>query len=162
MNSPFDYPRMQLKVTKLHPDVKLPRVATSESIGADVYAYLKTESGRANKLVIPRNTARLVPTGLVVLAQPPFSVLVCSRSGLAFEETLFVANAPGIVDPDFRGELKIILFNGGTENQWIEHGDRIAQLILAPIPVPEVSESELDLRHIDSERGAAGFGSTGR
>jgi dUTP pyrophosphatase len=140
----------------------LPRKATSESIGTDVYAYLKTESGRANKLVIPPNTTRVVPTGLVVLAQPPFSILVCSRSGLAAERTLFVTNAPGVIDPDYRGEVKILLHNAGVQNQWIEHNDRIAQLILCPIPIPDISESELDLRHLDTERGENGFGSTGR
>lgn len=154
-------PHVALKITKIHPDAKLPRIATPESIGADVYAYLKTESGRANKLVIPPGTTRMVPTGVVGLAQPPFSILVCSRSGLAASRALFVTNSPGVIDPDYRGEIKILLHNGGFENQWIEHGDRIAQLILVPIPIPDVSESELDLRLIDSHRGDKGFGSTG-
>lgn len=162
MTPNFDTPHAALKVTRLHDDVKLPRKATSESIGADVYAYLKTESGRTNKMVIPPATTRMVPTGLVALAQPPFSILVCSRSGLAAERTLFVTNSPGVVDPDYRGEIKILLHNGGTQNQWIEHGDRIAQLVLLPIPIPDISESELDLRLLDSERGENGFGSTGR
>lgn len=156
------YPHVMLKATLLHPDAKLPRRATPESIGADVYAYLKTEHGRPNKLVIPPGTTRMVPSGIVAVAQPPFSILVCSRSGLAAERTLFVTNAPGVVDPDYRGEIKVLLHNAGTTNQWIEHGDRIAQLILVPIPVPDVSESEIDLRQLLSSRGEAGFGSTGR
>lgn len=155
-------PHIMLKVTKLHPDVKLPHRATEESIGADIYAYLKSESGREIKMVIPPNQTRMVSTGIVALAQPPFSILVCSRSGLAAQRTVFVTNAPGVVDPGYRGEIKILLHNAGVQNQWIEHGDRIAQLILVPIPIPDVSESELDLRHIDSSRGEAGFGSTGR
>ena len=154
-------PHIMLKVTLIHRDAKLPRIATPESIGADVYAYLKSESGREIKMVIPPGTTRMVPTGIVALAQPPFSILVCSRSGLAAQRTLFVTNAPGVVDPDYRGEIKVLLHNAGVENQWIAHGDRIAQLILVPIPIPDVSESELDLRLIDSHRGAAGFGSTG-
>lgn len=155
-------PTIMLKVTKIHDDAKLPRIATPESIGADVYAYLKSESGREIKLALPPGATRMVPTGIVALAQPPFSILVCSRSGLAAQRTVFVTNAPGVVDPDYRGEIKILLHNAGFENQWISHGDRIAQLILVPIPIPDVSESELDLRLIDSHRGEAGFGSTGK
>ena len=157
----FEIPHAMLAVTRMYPDVKLPRKATEESIGADVYAYLKTESGRTNKMVIPPGSTRMVPTGLVVLAQPPFSLLVCSRSGLAAQRALFVTNSPGVIDPDYRGEVKILLHNAGVANQWIEHNDRIAQLILVPIPIPDVTESELDIRHIDSTRGEAGFGSTG-
>lgn len=154
-------PHVMLKITKLHPDAKLPRVATAESIGADVYAYLKSESGREIKMVIPPGTTRMVSTGIVAVAQPPFSILVCSRSGLAAQRTLFVTNAPGVIDPDYRGEIKILLHNAGTENQWISHADRIAQLILVPIPIPDVSESDLDLRNLTSLRGDKGFGSTG-
>jgi len=161
MNPNFNIPHAALKITKIHPDAKLPRVATPESIGADVYAYLRTESGRENKMVIPPGTTRMVPTGIVALAQPPFSILVCSRSGLAAQRTLFVTNSPGVVDPDYRGEIKILLHNAGTENQWVAHNDRVAQLILVPIPYPTVSESELDLRLLDSHRGEDGFGSTG-
>lgn len=161
MTPNFNIPHVALKITRLYDDVKLPRKATDESIGADVYAYLKTESGRTNKMVIPPGSTRMVPTGIVALAQPPFSILVCSRSGLAAQRTLFVTNSPGVVDPDYRGEIKVLLHNGGVQNQWIEHGDRIAQLILVPIPIPDVSESEMDIRLIDSERGEKGFGSTG-
>ena len=155
------YPRIMLKITKIHPDAKLPRLATHESIGADVYAYLKSEHGRPIKMVIPPESTRMVPTGIIVVAQPPFSVFVCSRSGLA-TQGVFVANAPGVVDPDYRGEIKILLHNGGAQNHWVEHNDRIAQLVLLPIPIPDVSESELDLRNLTSIRGEAGFGSTGR
>src|SRR6266487_5089157 len=150
------YPRIMLKITKIHPDAKLPRLATHESIGADVYAYLKSEHGRPIKMVIPPESTRMVPTGIIVVAQPPFSVFVCSRSGLA-TQGVFVANAPGVVDPDYRGEIKILLHNGGAQNHWVEHNDRIAQLVLLPIPIPDVSESELDLRNLTSIRGEAGF-----
>lgn len=154
-------PHVMLKITKLHSDAKLPRLGTPESIGADVYAYLKSESGREIKMVIPPGTTRMVSTGIVAVAQPPFSILVCSRSGLAAQRTLFVTNAPGVVDPDYRGEIKVLLHNAGTQNQWIGHAERIAQLILVPIPIPDVSESDLDLRMLTSTRGDAGFGSTG-
>lgn len=155
------YPQIMLKVTRLHSDAKLPRLATPESIGADVYAYLKSESGREIKMVVPPGVTRMIPTGIIVVAQPPFSVLVCSRSGLA-KDSIFVLNAPGVVDPDYRGEIKILLHNASAQNHWVEHNDRIAQLLLVPVPIPSISESELDLRHLESARGEAGFGSTGR
>ncbi len=155
------YPRIMLKITKIHPDAKLPRLATPESIGADVYAYIKSEHGSPIKMVIPPGSTRMIPTGIIAVAQPPFSIFVCSRSGLA-REAMFVTNAPGVVDPDYRGEIKILLHNAGIQNQWVEHGNRIAQLVLLPIPIPDVSESELDLRNLASIRGEAGFGSTGR
>lgn len=150
-----------LKITRMYPDAKLPRIATPESIGADLYAYCKSESGRPIKPVIPPGSTRMISTGIIAVAQPPFSILVCSRSGMAVK-SIFVANAPGVVDPDYRGEIKILLHNAGPENHWVEHGDRIAQIILCPIPIPDVSESELDLRNLTSVRGDAGFGSTGR
>lgn len=155
------YPSIMLKVTKLHADAKLPHKATPQSIGADVYAYLKSESGRELTWSIPPGMTRMIPAGIVCVAQPPFSILVASRSGLAAQRTLFVTNAPGIIDPDYRGEIKILLHNGGTDNQFVKHGDRIAQLILVPIPIPDVSESDMDLRNLASSRGDRGFGSTG-
>lgn len=155
------YPHIMLKITKLHEDAKLPRTATPEAIGADVYAYCKSERGSAIKMVIPPGTTRMIPTGIIAVAQPPFCIFVCSRSGLA-KDSLFVINAPGVVDPDYRGEIKILLHNAGVQNYWVEHGDRIAQLVMLPIPTPDVSESDLDLRHLTSTRGEAGFGSTGR
>lgn len=155
------YPQIMLKITRIHNDAKLPRLATPESIGADVYAYLKSEGGREIKMVIPPGMTRMIPTGIVAVAQPPFSILVCSRSGLA-KDSIFVMNAPGVVDPDYRGEIKILLHNASAQNHWVEHKDRIAQLLLVPIPIPAISESEIDLRQLISTRGEAGFGSTGR
>lgn len=155
------YPRIMLKVTKMHPDVKLPRQATPESIGADLYAYLKSESGKPIKMVVPPGSTRVIPTGIIAVAQPPFSLFVCSRSGLA-RDGIFVTNSPGVIDPDYRGEIRVLLHNAGSQNHWVEHGHRIAQLVLAPIPVPDVSESDLDLRLLESSRGDAGFGSTGQ
>ena len=151
----------QLKCTKLADDVRLPHLATDISIGADVYAYLKSESGHPIKMGIGSGMTRTIPTGLVVVSEPPYSILVCSRSGMSLSG-LCVANAPGVIDPDYRGELKIIVHNLGAQPYWIEHGDRIAQLILVPIPSPMVSEAEFDLRHLTSLRGEAGLGSTGR
>lgn len=155
-------PTAQLMITKIHPDARLPKVATAVSIGADVYACIKSDKGHPLKMVIPPSMTRLIPTGIVAVAEPPFSILVASRSGLAHQRSVFVLNSPGVIDPDYRGEIKILLHNAGGENQWVQDGDRIAQLILVPIPVPDVQESPMDLRNLTTIRGDAGFGSTGR
>lgn len=148
-----------LKFQKLHPDVKLPARQTEGSVGYDVHAFLLTESGRPNTLVLPPRTTRNVPTGLLI--EPPESrpVFVCSRSGLA-AKSIWVANAPGIIDPDYRGELQILLYNGGFESYYVKHEDRIAQLFLPTVfPVAIVEVSEILPA---TQRGAQGFGSTGR
>lgn len=151
----------QLKITRIHEDAKLPSLATDLSIGADVYAYCKSESGKAVKMMIPPHAGRMIPTGIVGVAEPPCSILVCSRSGLA-ANSVFVTNAPGVVDPDYRGEIKILLYNAGTTPHWVQHEDRIAQLLLCPVSLPMISEADTDLRRLASVRGEAGFGSTGR
>lgn len=151
----------QIAITLMYPDARLPHKGTIDSIGADVYAYIKSSTGHPLKTVIPPNTTRTISTGIVAVSQPPFSIFVCSRSGMAKDKTLFVTNAPGVIDPDYRGEIKVLLHNAGVENQWVSHGDRIAQLVLIPIPIPFILESELDLRKLTSTRGDAGFGSTG-
>jgi len=150
-----------LKITRTAPTVHMPTTATTYSIGADVYAHIPRSGGGAGKLVFPSKTTRLVPTGIVAVAEPPYSILVASRSGLAINRQLFVLNSPGIIDPDYRGEIKIMLHNAGHETQWITDGDRIAQLILVPIPYPIIEESLTDLRNDVTERGSRGFGSTG-
>lgn len=152
----------QIKVTKIHPHARLPQTSTRYSIGADVYACIRSDRGQPLKMVIPPSMTRLIPTGIVAVAEPPYSMLVASRSGMAKERSVFVLNSPGVIDPDYTGEIKILLHNSGGETQWISDGDRIAQLILVPIPFPIVSESPIDLRTLTTERGAEGFGSTGR
>lgn len=169
-----------LLFTRMHYDVLPPVLGTPNSVGADVHAYLKTESGRPSKMMIPVKETRAIPTGLVVRhdpkveylqtdivdeipseIEPVLSVMVCSRSGMA-KKSIFVTNSPGIIDPDYRGEVIILLYNGSFEPQWISHGDRIAQLLLLPVPVPFLREAESDLRLEKTTRGENGFGSTGR
>ena len=94
-----------IEFLKMYPDVILPRRATENSVGLDLHAYLKTETGRPNNMLVsPRNT-RAIPTGLI--AKPPegHALFLCSRSGMAREMSLFVTNSPGVIDPDYRGEL---------------------------------------------------------
>lgn len=146
-----------LKFKKLHPDVKLPTWGTKGSVGCDVYAFCLSESGRPNtRLIPPRNTV-VIETGLLI--EPPygFAVMVCSRSGLA-KSSIFIANAPGIIDPDYRGEIKVLLYNGGLQSHYVRHDDRIAQLVLIPAFFPSMVEME---ELSQTERGEKGFGSTG-
>lgn len=148
--------------TKMYPDVLPPRLGTPESVGADIHAYLKTESGRPSKMMIPARAVRAIPTGLIVAAHSEHALFVCSRSGMAKNQTLFVANSPGVIDPDYRGEVFVLLYNGGDQPQWIEHEYRIAQIVqlkaASPIPV----ESQFDLGLQKTLRGDGAFGSTGR
>jgi dUTP pyrophosphatase len=102
----------------------------------------------------------MIPTGLVLRPPEGYYIQVCSRSGLA-QKSVFVANAPGIIDPDYTGELFVLLHNSGFETQWIEHEHRIAQVILTPIVWTKREVRELKSPPSSNGRGEAGFGSTG-
>lgn len=147
-----------LKFKKLYPEARLPTRGFPSDAAVDVFAFLLSREGRPNTKVIPPRTAETISTGLLIEPPAGYAVLVCSRSGLA-SKGVFVTNAPGIVDPDYRGELKVLLYNGSMENWYIKHEDRIAQLLLLPIVdfAPVVVE-ELT----KTPRGVGGFGSTGR
>lgn len=148
----------KLRIRRMDERVILPTRGTPNSVGLDLHAYLISESGRANKALVPPRSTRSIPTGLIV--QPPegYAIFVCSRSGLAKNLSLFVTNSPGVVDPDYRGEIQVLLYNGSHEAQYIEHGQRIAQIVMLAAPVIEYEEGELDM---NTERGDRGFGSTG-
>lgn len=138
--------------------VKLPTRANNNAVGYDIYAFLLTELGRPSKKSIGRTETAKIPTGLIVRAPPGFYLQVCSRSGLA-AKGVFIANAPGIIDPDYTGELFILLHNSGYETCWIEHDHRIAQIVL--VPIIEAETKEIDVPPSIEGRGDAGFGSTG-
>lgn len=130
----------------------LPAYATVGAAGADVVAAVDDE------LVLAAGERAAVPTALVVAIPPGYELQVRPRSGLALTYGVTVANAPGTIDSDYRGEVKVILVNLGAAPYVVRRGDRIAQLVLAPVarasfePVDELPPSE---------RGAGGFGSTG-
>ena len=130
----------------------LPRYATAGAAGADVVAAVATE------VVLRPGGRAAVPTGLVLAVPEGYEVQVRPRSGLALRHGVTVANAPGTVDSDYRGEVMVILVNLGEEPYTIRRGDRIAQLVLAPVVQAELVESE-DLS--ETARGRGGFGSTG-
>ena len=148
----------QVKVLKLqHFDnnLELPTYETDLAAGADIRACLENR----DQLIIKPGTRCLVPTGLSFQIPAGFEVQVRPRSGLSLKTQLLVVNSPGTVDADYRGEIKVILGNFGEADEVINHGDRIAQLVLAPITQAQfVVVEELD----ETQRGAGGFGSTGR
>jgi dUTP diphosphatase len=131
----------------------LPRYMSPHAAGMDVVADID-----ASLRLAPGQRAA-VPTGLAIEILPGFEVQVRPRSGLAFKKGVTVVNAPGTIDADYRGEVKVLLVNLGDEAVEIQRGDRIAQLVLAPVARAEIIEvDELS----ETERGGGGFGSTGR
>lgn len=153
MNTPL---ATTVEVAKASPDVQLPTRGSPGAAAWDLYAYLISDTGRNNNFLIPAFSTKAVPTGLFVRA--PIPLFVLSRSGLALK-SIFVANAPGLIDPDYRGVITVALYNGSRENYYVQHGDRVGQ-IWAPTAL--LSFLEVSSITPDTERGAAGFGSTGR
>ena len=128
----------------------LPAYATEGAAGMDIVS--------AEDVTIAPGARHAVATGLSVAIPPGFEIQVRPRSGLAFKHGITVPNTPGTIDSDYRGELKVLLINHGPEDFAISRGDRVAQLVLAPVVQAAWSEvEELDA----TERGAGGFGSTG-
>ena len=132
---------------------ELPKYQSAGASGMDVRAQLDEE------VTIPAGARALVPTGLSMAIPVGFEIQARPRSGFAIREGMTLLNTPGTIDADYRGEIKIILVNLGDQDVVIKDQDRIAQLCICPVIQPEVLEvEELD----DTERGAGGFGSTGK
>ena len=141
---------MTLRFRKVHPDAVLPSYAHSSDAGMDVRSV-------ADMTIAPGKRA-LVPTGLVMLLPPLYEAQVRPRSGLALKHGVTVLNAPGTVDSGYRGEVGVILVNLGETDFQVRKGDKIAQIVIAPVTQPEIVETaEVD----ETDRGAGGFGSTG-
>lgn len=130
----------------------LPAYATAGAAGADLHAAV------SEPLELAPGERRAVPTGLVLEIPPGYEAQVRPRSGLALRHGVTVANAPGTVDSDYRGEVKVLLVNLGAEPFTVARGDRIAQLVVAPVTRAEFTESTA---LSGSRRGSGGFGSTG-
>ena len=147
---------MKIAITRLAPgthDVPLPSYATEGAAGMDVRAAVEHEV-----IVRPKATV-LVPTGFAMAIPPGFEAQIRPRSGLAFKHQIGILNSPGTIDADYRGEVRIILTNFGDTDFLIKRGDRIAQMVIAPYVKAEWEERE----SLDStDRGAGGFGHTGR
>ena len=140
-------------IKKLNPDVELPVYKTSGASGMDLMAFIK------EPIAIPPNSAYLVPTGLSMAFSEAYELQIRPRSGLAAKNSITVLNTPGTVDSDYRGEIKIILFNHGKEDFIIKNKDRVAQMILTPVIKMELEEID---NLPDTLRGEGGFGSTGK
>lgn len=142
---------MKVKVVK-NTSLPLPAYQTEHAAGMDVLANLNEPV-----LLLPGKRA-LINTGLFIEIEPGYEVQVRPRSGLALKHGITVLNAPGTIDADYRGEIKVLLINHGDEPFTVQHGDRIAQLILAK---HEVIEWQLVDNLAESNRGTGGYGSTG-
>ncbi len=144
---------VKVLVKKLDPNVELPKYKTDGSSGLDLMAFID------HPIKISPNTSALVPTGISVAISNDLEIQIRPRSGLAAKSSVTVLNTPGTIDSDYRGEIKIILFNHGKEDFIIKNKDRVAQMILAPIIKIEFEEvDELP----NTIRGSGGFGSTGK
>ncbi len=144
---------VKVLVKKLNPKVELPKYKTDGSSGLDLMAFIESP------ITIMPSTSVLIPTGISVAISNDFEIQIRPRSGLAAKSNITVLNTPGTIDSDYRGEIKIILFNHGKENFVVNNKDRVAQMILAPIVKIEFEEvDELP----NTIRGSGGFGSTGK
>ena len=144
---------VKILIKKSNKKVITPKYKTDGSSGVDLSAFLE------KKVVIKPNSSDLIPTGLQVAIPEEFEIQIRPRSGLAAKESIGVLNSPGTIDSDYRGELKIILFNHSNKDFIINNGDRIAQMVLVPILKMEFEEVD---SLPDTVRGQGGFGSTGK
>lgn len=142
-----------IRVKKLKDKAIMPTYGSSEAAGADLYACID------DPIEIQPGESVFVPTGLAMELPKGYAGLIYARSGLACKRGLAPANKVGVVDSDYRGEFMIVLHNHGSITQTIQHGERIAQLVITPVFTPGFIEiDELS----DTERSSGGFGSTGK
>ena len=144
---------VKVLVKKLNPDVQLPAYKTSGASGMDLMAFIE------QPIKLAPNSSCLVPTGLSVAFSEDYELQIRPRSGLAIKNCITVLNTPGTIDSDYRGEIKIILFNHSNEEFIIKNRDRVAQMILTPVIKVKLEETD-DLPN--TIRGEGGFGSTGK
>ena len=144
---------VKVLIKKLDPNVELPVYKTNGASGMDLMAFIE------QPIKLASNRSCLVPTGLAVAFSEDYEVQIRPRSGLAAKNSITVLNTPGTIDSDYRGEIKIILFNHGNKEFIINNKDRVAQMILTPIIKMKLEEVN-DLP--DTLRGKDGFGSTGK
>tara|TARA_Y100001936_G_scaffold238854_1_gene271158 strand:+ start:2293 stop:2730 length:438 start_codon:yes stop_codon:yes gene_type:complete len=140
-------------IKKLDPAVKLPDYKTVGASGMDLIAFIK------KPINIEPYKSSLIPTGLSLSFSKEYEIQIRPRSGLAVKNNISVLNTPGTIDSDYRGEIKVILYNHGNKEFTVNNGDRIAQMVLAPTIKMEMEETD----HLpETVRGESGFGSTGK
>ena len=140
-------------IKKLDPSVELPAYKTDGASGMDLMAFIN------ETITLKPKSSCLVPTGLSVAFSSNFEIQIRPRSGLAAKNSISVLNTPGTIDSDYRGELKVILFNHGNTEFLINNKDRIAQMILTPVIKIDLEETDNLPKTV---RGESGFGSTGK
>ena len=144
---------IKVLIKKLNPAVKLPEYKTSGASGMDLIAFIK------KSVSVKSKTSSIIPTGLSVAFQEKYEIQIRPRSGLAAKNNITVLNTPGTIDSDYRGEIKVIIYNHGDDDFIINNGDRIAQMVLSPIIKMDLEEVKNLPKTI---RGEGGFGSTGK
>ena len=140
-------------IKKLSPQVELPTYKTSGASGMDLMAFINSP------IVIKPKTSSLIPTGILLAFSEDYEIQIRPRSGLAAKSNISVLNTPGTVDSDYRGEIKVIIYNHGNKDFIINNKDRIAQMVLTPVIKIKLEETE---NLPETVRGEGGFGSTGK
>ena len=144
---------VKVLIKKLDPSVKLPEYKTSGASGMDLIAFLK------DPINIKPKKSSLIPTGLSVAFSENYEIQIRPRSGLAAKKNISVLNTPGTIDSDYRGEIKVIIYNHGDTDFVVNNGDRIAQMILSPVIKMKLEETD---KLPETVRGEDGFDSTGK
>ena len=144
---------VKVLIKKLNSAVEIPEYKTTGASGMDLMAFID------QPIILPPNSSCLVPTGLAVAFPQEYEIQIRPRSGLAAKKNISILNTPGTIDSDYRGEIKIIIFNHGNSDFKINNKDRIAQMILMPIHKMDLEEVKI---LPNSLRGKGGFGSTGK
>lgn len=142
---------MQVKIKRLNDNARIPEYASAGAAGADLY-------NAGGDVVIASGESAGIPTGIAIEIPEGYVGLVYARSGLACKEGLAPANKVGVIDSDYRGEIKVFLFNHSGAARTVTAGERIAQLVIAPFLHCEFMEGEIS----ETKRGEGGFGSTGK
>ena len=144
---------VKVLIKKLDPEVKLPEYKTNGASGMDLKAFIK------KPINLKPKTSSLIPTGLSVAFVEDYEIQIRPRSGLAAKNNITVLNTPGTIDSDYRGEIKVIIYNHGDNSFIVNNGDRIAQMVLCPVIKIELEEANELPKTL---RGKGGFGSTGK
>jgi len=144
---------VKVLIKKLNPEAKLPSYKTKGSSGMDLMALVE------DKIIVKPNSSELIPTGLSIAIPEDLEIQIRPRSGLAAKHSVSVLNTPGTIDSDYRGELKIILYNHSNKDFIVNKDDRVAQMVLVPVLKVDFEEVE---ELPETVRGSGGFGSTGK
>ena len=142
-----------IRVKKLNPNATLPTYGSAEAAGADLYACLD------EAVTIHPGDSAWIPTGIALEVPKGCAGLIYARSSMGVKRGLAPANKVGVIDSDYRGEIRVVLLNHGKTTQIVENGERVAQFLITPVLTPVYEEVE---ELTDTDRGAGGFGSTGK